>query len=165
MFSTRNSPDNSRRKRAPCKTRLRKSCGLNPKSFFIASSYGFGIPQAPPISYSKESVAYRKGPVESSPEQLLRISDIVRGKEFSDNVMYEQNSDTEPSRTETNQGAESAPAGRAEHCASRQSARLYPTTRVPHQSEVSSTRSGSDDAWQPREKECAAHQRADASAR
>ncbi len=90
---------------------------------------------------------------------MLRISDIVRGKEFSDNVMYEQNSDTEPPRTETNQRAESAPPRRTEHCSSRQSARLYPTTRLPDQSELSRKRSGSDDAWQPREKESAAHQR------
>src|SRR3989442_12248725 len=91
--------------------------------------------------------------------RMLRISVIVRGKEFSDTVMYEQNSDTEPPRTETNQRAESAPARRTEHYSSRQSARLYPTTRLPDQSELSRKRGGSDDAWQPREKESAAHQR------
>src|SRR5437588_535748 len=40
-------------------THDKKSCGFPPTSFFIASSYGFGILQDPPISYSMESVAYR----------------------------------------------------------------------------------------------------------
>src|SRR5437588_5701377 len=43
---------------APRSTHDKKSCGFPPTSFFIASSYGFGILQDPPISYSMESVAY-----------------------------------------------------------------------------------------------------------
>ena len=76
------------------------------------------------IVSSAHSIAWMNQRVNSYEDYMLRISDIVRGKEFSDNVMYEQNSDTEPSRTETNQGAESTPARRTEHCASRQPARL-----------------------------------------
>src|SRR5579872_1467172 len=89
---------------------------------------------------------------------MSRISDIVRRKEFSDNVSYGKDNDTEPSRTKTNHCLESASAWRAERSTGSSRAQLYCQARLSSQSELSRARSGSYDARQSREKEPAAHQ-------
>src|SRR2546429_7509723 len=50
MFSTLNSKGNCFPNCAPGITHDTRSCGFPPTSFFIASSYGFGMPQDPPTS-------------------------------------------------------------------------------------------------------------------
>src|SRR5712692_7215591 len=55
MFSTLNSKGNCFPNCAPGITHDTISCGFPPTSFFIASSYGFGMPQDPPtISFYGE---------------------------------------------------------------------------------------------------------------
>jgi len=73
--------------------------------------------------------------------RLLRISDIVRGKEFSDTVSYGKDNDTEPTRTTTNTGIESASAWRPKHSSGCRAVELHAKAGVSAQSELSRERS------------------------
>ena len=77
------------------------------------------------------------------------------GKEFSDNVSYGKDNDTEPTRTTTNTGIESASAWRPKHNSGCGAVEMHAKAGVSAQSELSRERSGSCDPWQSRKKESA----------